>query len=150
MGFPLFRYSDLATVQSQCMNPRELRIGNFIRAAGAIVQVVAIDSEEEDDIEIREESKKVVKVKLSELAIEPIYIDRDLLISYCGFDRRGRLVIDIDLYFYFLQENEGHIVMMSKNSEPIIHFWDVKTVHQLQNLYHAFKGRELSTSFHQP
>ena len=139
----------LETVQCQLMNPRELRIGNYVMAGGVIMEVVAIDSKAENDIEIRSPRNNIIRVRLSDGKVTPLLIDRELLTSCCGFDDMGRLIIDIDVYLYFLQENDGYIILMSKGGAPIIHFWDVRAIHQLQNLYYSFKGRELPTYFHQ-
>ncbi len=128
------------------MDPKELRIGNCIYADGRIVEVVAIDGKQ-NDIEVRTQDNDVFKAKIDKVEIKPILLSEEDTHACCGFDQDGLLLLGIDAHSYFLKMNHDHIILLNKLGKPLIHFWDVKAVHQLQNLFYALKGKELAVSF---
>jgi hypothetical protein len=131
------------------MDPKELRIGNRIRANGRIVEVIAIDSPEEDDIEICSLDGMIVKAKLSHLDIQPILLTEDIAKTCCGFmDGYMEFMTKQEKLYFKLQE--AHVVLMNSKREVMIHFWEIKTLHGLQNLYFAITKKEMQISFTQP
>ncbi|MDR3680635.1 MAG: hypothetical protein P4L41_11780 [Flavipsychrobacter sp.] len=124
------------------MNIQELRIGNFIKARSTVGQVVAIENET-CSIAIKA-SAGLIEGTYADLAIEPIDLQRDMLVQCCGFDAAGIIKIDVPPRSFYLQENDGHIILMGSEPGsgylPLIHFWDIKTLHQLQRLYNVLNN----------
>jgi hypothetical protein len=128
------------------MNPKELRIGNCVYVDERIVEVVAIDGKE-NKIEVRSPKNEVTIVYLDKVKISAIALSVDRLQQCCGFDGNGVLELGIDSHAYYLKMNKDHVILLDKQEIPVIHFWDVKYVHQLQNLFFALKGSELPVRF---
>ena len=126
------------------MNSRELRIGNYVEVDHVIAEVVAIYNNEHD-IAILVLPNKVIKIN-AEKAV-PVALSIDFLIRHCNFDHNGRHILGMDHHRYFLRFHKGYILLSDRKDEPIIHFWDIRHLHQLQNLYHALKGREIEIVF---
>ena len=127
------------------MNTRELRIGNYVQVGGEIKPVDGICSEKEDHIQVRTAQNKLLDVSLDQ--VKPIPLHGQLLIKCCEFDEEGTHTIGIDHDRHYLRVEDGYIVLLNKQKEALIHFWDVKTLHQLQNLYYALKGKEMEIAF---
>ncbi|MBS1584627.1 MAG: hypothetical protein JSS82_03700 [Bacteroidetes bacterium] len=140
-------YSDgTAFLGPLLMDPKELRIGNRIRANGRIVEVMAIDSPEEDDIEVRSLEGLIVKAKLSHLDIQPILLTEEIAQTCCGFmDGYMQFMTRQEQLYFKLQD--AHVVLLNSKREPMIHFWEIKTLHGLQNLYFAITRQEMKISF---
>ena len=127
------------------MNSRELRIGNYVEVEDEVAEVVAIIDSDENKIRVRIGLGPVIEIN-SDMA-NPIILTTDFLVSHCHFDDMGRHILGIDHHRYFLRFYDGYILLSDKRDEPIIHFWDVRHLHQLQNLYHALKGKEIEIDF---
>ena len=127
------------------MNIQELRIGNFIRVQSTAGQVAAIENE--TSFVAIKTSAGLIEGKYADLNIEPIYLERNMLVQCCGFDAAGIIKIDVPPRSFYLQENDGHIILMGSapgsSYLPLIHFWDIKTLHQLQRLYNVLNSGEL-------
>lgn len=124
------------------MNTRELRIGNYVAVDGATAAVDAICSKKDGYIEIKTNGQNIREVTLTD--IKPIPLTNELLNNCCEFDNNGRHVIGIDDHRHFLKIQNGYVVLMNRKFEDMIHFWDVQSLHQLQNLYFALKGEEMT------
>ncbi|HXS35384.1 MAG TPA: hypothetical protein VN721_01690 [Flavipsychrobacter sp.] len=127
------------------MDPKGLKIGNFVKTRYGVGEVVAMESVEHVYIEIKT-IKKIILGKFLDLDIEPILLTRDVLITCCSFDKAGRLKLDIDNRLFYLKENNGHIILQDSDFIPLIHFWNVVCLHQVQNMYYIFKGQNLAIS----
>src|SRR5579872_1200338 len=87
------------------MDFTELRIGNFVKTKQGVVEIVAIENNNQDYIEIKTIDEFIL-VNIKELLIEPIPLTRDILIGCCGFDKSGKLKINLNAHLYFLREND--------------------------------------------
>ena len=123
------------------MNSIEIRIGNYVEMESEVVKVVAICCKEDGRVEVQDKHHNNHKVSINSLT--PISLNRELLATHCSFDKYAKHVIGIDQHRYYLKFKDGYIVLLNQENEAIIHFWDVKQLHQLQNLYFALKGREM-------
>lgn len=126
------------------MNSAELRTGNLIEVNGQIVQVKEVCSAEKQVTAVTPDDKQI-KTRASEVV--PISLESGPLTRYCEVDEYGYIIVGIDKHRYYLQIKDGYIVLLSQDGEPLIHFWDVRYIHQLQNLYHALKGQEMAVVF---
>lgn len=122
------------------MEAKDLRIGNYVSIEGQITEVVAICDTNHDVVEVKMPEARVVELSLRE--ITPVKLDDEVL-QKAVFDKHGRHVIGIDNHSYYLKLYDGYIVLLNKKNDPVIHFWDVRYLHQLQNLYFALKGKEM-------
>jgi hypothetical protein len=126
------------------MDSGELRAGNLIEVEGLIVRVADVCNAEKEITAVTPDDKKITT---SMSAVKPISLADRALEQYCNLDEDGYIVVGIDSHRYYLKIKDGYIILLSRNSEPLIHFWDVRYVHQLQNLYHALKGQEMAIVF---
>ena len=125
------------------MNSLNLRIGNYVETEDSVVEIVAVHGQDRD-IMVRLPSKKITGIK--PVTIKPILLAPDMLVRNCGFDHNCKHVIGIDYERYHLWFANGYITLSNKKNVPVIHFWDVRHLHQLQNLYFALKGEEIKIS----
>lgn len=122
------------------MTVQELKIGNFVKVGNVAGEVVAIENDQDNTISVKI-ANSIIKSKLAD--IEPVPLERNMLIKCCGFDKSGKLKLDISDRVFYIYEKEGHIILMDKENIPLVHFWEIKTLHQLQRLYYALSGRDL-------
>lgn len=133
------------------MTANELRIGNIVHCPGQILPITAIDSDRELD------SKAACSVRLGSLVatwldqLKPIPLSKEWL-SRAGFDKRivridrhggedwfdiSTVMVNDDVdnpeWRYLFTMNGGSLIV-------------VQYVHQLQNLYFALAGEELTIS----
>jgi len=127
------------------MDTKDLRIGNILYANGEIAKVVAIDGTAENDfvIHINHGRDKVIKVKDSVIDIEPILLSDDFVTQLGLFDETGTMKFAVNTSNYKLRRRNGHVVLLNEKSETLVHFWDVKYLHKLQNLYYILAKEEL-------
>jgi hypothetical protein len=123
------------------MKAKDLRIGNYVEVDGMMLRVVSISNNGETHIEVKTPQNKKMEVAINE--IKPIPLADDMLISNCQFDENGMHTIGLDEHRYYLKIQDGYIVLLNQQEDPLIHFWDVRYLHSLQNLYHALKGKEM-------
>jgi hypothetical protein len=125
------------------MKANELRIGNLvIDRKGQICKVERIEKE-------FEECKILSNTALTHLPVEPIPLTEEILVNWCGF-KKG-ILFDTILY---LSNANWHIslkdsVYQLNYKENPKNQWipvciNLKHVHQLQNLYFALTGEELT------
>jgi len=128
------------------MDPKDLRIGNFLYAERDIVVVVAIDGKEENefDVYVGNGHGKVIKVRPSQMDIKPIPLSDDFVVQQALFDEFGKMRFAVKGEQYSLRRINGHVVLFSARNEPMIHFWEVKYLHRLQNLYYVLAKEELN------
>lgn len=124
------------------MELKELKIGNYVRIGIKVGTVVAI---EEENIRLAIPGE-IVTIPFKKESISAIPLSRNLVIQCCGFDDYGRLLFDMDHRLYYLQEHDGHILLLDNKCFPLIHFWEIKTLHQLQNTYALFKASILAVN----
>ncbi len=104
------------------MKASDLRVGNWVSKHGEYYQIT---------------SATIVSLERGESDAEPIPLTEEWLLKF-GFKRHpnysywfcGRIILVIDNGVYFLCDVDMRI--------------DIKYVHQLQNLYHALTGEELT------
>jgi len=125
------------------MDARNLKIGNYVYANEEIVEVIAVDGTDENDIEIKVSDGVILKGTPGELKIAPIKLTPLILTELCGFDSDGLYVLGIDKDLYYLKFHIDHITLLMESMEPLIHFWDVQYLHQLQNLYYSLRTKEM-------
>lgn len=125
------------------MNAENLRVGNYVKANGFISEVVAITRDEVECIKVRKEDDEIVTLKLTDIQFEPIPLDKHLLKTCCGFDEGNRIVAN-NVYLQYTERNNKYVILENDKREALIHFWDVKSLHQLQNLYFALAGVEMA------
>jgi len=124
------------------MNTRELRIGNYVEIEGLITKIVSIGGKKDNHVEIKTLHNHIIETKMNALA--PVPLTNDFLFKCCEFDKEGKHTIGIDHHRHYLKIQDGYIVLMNEKNEILIQFWDVKYLHQLQNLYFALKGKEMA------
>jgi hypothetical protein len=129
------------------MDTNDLRIGNYVKVNGEIVIVDGICGSGGDGeyIQTKKLHDQFEEVKISDVASIPL--EGELLIKCCEFDKEGHHIIGIDQHRHYLKMEGGYIVLLNKEKSPLIHFWDIKSLHQLQNLYYALKGKEMQVVF---
>ncbi|OJW82202.1 MAG: hypothetical protein BGO69_16540 [Bacteroidetes bacterium 46-16] len=127
------------------MDPKDLRIGNLVYADGEIAVVVAIDGKEKNDFDIYigNSHGKVIKARLSTIDIKPILLADKFVAKLGLFDEFGKLKLNLKGENYSLRRQNGHVVLYSSRGESMIHFWEVKYLHRLQNLYYVLSKEEL-------
>ena len=124
------------------MKALEFRIGNFVDIDGAIAMINAINSDgDHSSAEVLTTKGQILKVHT--VAIKPVVLTTDILVKNCGFNNSGRLKIGVNDHIYYLEYSNGYISLLSRESEPVIYFMDIRNLHQLQNLYYALKGVEM-------
>jgi hypothetical protein len=127
------------------MNSTELRIGNYVEIEGVTVVVVAIYENQENDLEVKIPQGRLSRVR--SVNANPIRLTADLLKRVCGFDEQGRYIIGIDNHRYYLKIENSYILLLNNKNETIIHFWDVRYLHMLQNLFYGLKGSEIPVNY---
>ena len=123
------------------MNTREIRIGNYVEVKGRIVKVDSILGDGKEEVEIVTPEQKLETVKIAE--VKPVPLTGDILMKCCEFDTTGKHIIGIDDHRHYLKLKDGYVTLLNNKYEDMIHFWDVQSLHQLQNLYFALKGKEM-------
>ena len=118
------------------------KIGNFIKVNNTLGEVISLTNGPDSMIVIKT-AHKTLEGMLINFLIEPVPLQREMLIESCGFDGDGTLKINIKGRDFYLQEKQGHIILLGKDAMPLIHFWDVKYLHLLQNLYYALIEQHL-------
>jgi translation elongation factor P/translation initiation factor 5A len=131
-------------IKTHSMNSKDLRIGNYVEAEGMICEVMAV-TEGGTHIEVRTPQGKTMEVSTAE--VKSIMLSDELLMTNCGFDKDGLHVIGIDHHRYYLKIQDGYIVLLNQEGDSLIHFWDIRSLHQLQNLYNSLKGKEMKIFF---
>lgn len=133
------------------MKANELRIGNLVEACGVICKLHSLT---EDAFYCRPLKKSDVK-KISSVAIydfKPIQLTEEWLIKF-GFKKE--VLSDGSAYYYTLDLNDDKYCDLSiSNGDkngcieitlfPYEEWFRYKHVHQLQNLYFALTGKELT------
>lgn len=127
------------------MNTKEIRIGNYVEVKGKIVKVDSILGDGKEQVEVVTSEQKTMTVKIDEVL--PIPLTGDILMKCCKFDKVGRHIIGIDDHRHYLQLKDGYVSLLNNKYEDMIQFWDVQSLHQLQNLYFALKGEEMIAVF---
>ena len=127
------------------MDPKDLRIGNLLYAEHEIVIVVAIDGKEDNefDVYVGNGHGKVIKVRPSQMNIRPIPLTDDFVLRQGLFDEFGKMKFSVKGEQFSLRRMNGHVVLFSNSNESMIHFWEVKYLHRLQNLYYVLAKEEL-------
>ena len=126
------------------MNYSQLRVGNYLLACGEIAKLLAIDTSNHTiDIAAISTPEILKTVCVSEAGY--ITLIKDLLTQCCGFtDIHYGCILHAGKYELLYREHaRNELILMHEASRPLIYFWDIKSLHQLQNLYHQFKGGEL-------
>jgi hypothetical protein len=127
------------------MDPKDLRIGNLLYADNEVVVVVAIDGKEENDFDIYVGNGhgNVIKVKPSSMEVSPIPLADDYVVQLGIFNEFGKLKFATKDDNYTLRRQNGHVVLYDGQNSSMIHFWEVKYLHRLQNLYYVLAKEEL-------
>jgi len=116
------------------MDSKELRIGNYVYFKGVEVDVFSIEKNPID-------WERVNGVRCEEnyvSAIKPIPLTEEWLLKF-GFDSNG-------WKGEFIKYAEGYIYLFGEESCIFAQAYkiEIKHVHQLQNLYFALTGEELT------
>ena len=122
------------------MKAQNLRIGNYIKAKGLICEIVSINKDEVQCQCFKDNNNEHISLVLAD--IQSIPLNEKVLKECCGFDTEKRLVAK-NTYLQYTPNNDHYIILENDKKESLIHFWDIKTLHQLQNLYYALAGTEL-------
>lgn len=123
------------------IKPSDLRIGNLINSPNGIISVSGIET---DFNEFSEGEETVNDFLISNL--NPIQLTEEWLLKF-GFQYNGKVLI---LKFKDGVFDEGNCIEYFKGRDYTeIKFGyygnsKIKYVHQLQNLYHALTGEELT------
>jgi len=129
------------------MDLKDLKIGNFVSVKNEIVEVVAIDAKEEETvIGIKFPDDKMLNGTQSELHVKPIKLTSVPLREYCGFDKDGYCKLYFDKYTFYFKIQGDHIILCGEDKRPLVHFWEIVNLHQLQNLYFSLKGEQMQVN----
>ena len=123
------------------MNTKEIRIGNYVEVKGQVAKVDSILGDGKEEVEVITSDEKLLTAKIAD--VQPIPLNGNILMKCCKFDKVGRHIIGIDDHRHFLQLKDGYVALLNNKYEDMIQFWDVRSLHQLQNLYFALKGEEM-------
>lgn len=131
------------------MDTKDLRIGNILYADSEIATVVGIDGEDDNNFVIRLDhgNDKVIQVKPSVIDIRPIPLGDDFVLGLGLFDELGNLKFSNKTDKFKLRRTNGHVILLNDRNETMVHFWDVKYLHRLQNLYYILSKQELEINW---
>lgn len=127
------------------MQLKELRIGNYILVNTNIAKVRCIDSIHDNKVQVELTDKKLQEISIQE--ISPIPLDNETLVDCCNFNASQTHIVGADNHYYTLRLKDGHIILQDEQQNPMIHFWDIVSLHQLQNLYYSLKKTEMKVHF---
>lgn len=130
------------------LKAEELRIGNFV--VEEVLGNVPVVGIEENSIWVGVKNMDITrmvtdqKYHISLIEIKPILLTRDLLVD-CGFSPRRKdgcflKIPNTNLTFYY---NEG-VISIEDNDWLEEKLQNINHLHQLQNLYFALTGEELT------
>ena len=135
------------------MKASELRIGNFISSCFPISVVIGIDDEGVIDTAYYEHGKGVDYTSewhSNEGSINPIPLTEEWLVKF-GFSSSENVFLNLefkkdDTEFCIMPITDGVLSegMQIPAYELSVLMPHIKHVHQLQNLYHALTGEELT------
>jgi len=129
------------------MDLKDLKIGNFVSVKNEIVEVVAIDAKEEETvIGIKFPDDKMFNGTQSDLHVKPIKLTDVPLNEYCGFDKDGYCKLHFAKYTFYFKIHGDHIILCGEDKKPLVHFWEIVNLHQLQNLYFSLKGEQMEVN----
>lgn len=130
------------------INISELRVGNIV--------LYAQDNDELPVLKIDGDSKTVcldlllgLNIELNERDIDPIFLTPEWL-AKCGFDYRTddrvwAIQVGNNSYLEFDDQMLCGVTPETWRDQCPIYIWaDVKSIHQLQNLFFALTGEELN------
>jgi len=119
------------------MKANELRIGNLVSNDGCLNTIENLMSDGVCTLKTMQGNFIHAKYDL----IKPIPLTEEWLVKF-GFEKDGDdLVLDTDLFLLVSYNDDDFVHLKSNNLETII---SIKYVHQLQNLYFALTGEELT------
>jgi len=111
------------------------------------VRVVAIDAKEENTvIEIKFLNGEIERGTEDELQTRPIKLADVPLAECCDFDKEGYSKISFDKYVFYFKLQGNHIILCGEDKKPLVHFWEIIYLHQLQNLYFSLKGEDMTVN----
>lgn len=125
------------------INANELRMGNLIEKDNVIYKFLSLEQNHASTSEYRFYWVETLDGKLGKYYsshFNPIPITPEIL-EKCGFDRNCILKISQGLN---IEWSYGKEVWLTKEGEVIYEFENTQHLHQLQNLYFALTGEELT------
>lgn len=130
------------------MEPTELRIGNFIQYNSpdhsiCFDLVVGINYSDDFHVHMVElHGRTPININgISPIPITPEWLER------LGFEREEQKISNCDVYkkgFYKIHVNPFGTIYFSHYTMGGFYLSELKSIHQLQNLYHALTGQELT------
>lgn len=114
------------------INPKELRIGNKVFLQNEVVTIAEL---EKAGATFEENGFVAVYDYLTPIPLNPEWLQR------MSFDQSGEAFELGDLPIDFKIEKEGDYLYWNQSELPDV---QIKNVHQLQNLYFALTGEELT------
>ena len=130
------------------MKASELRVDNLVNYEGRVCEVITIS--QNGDLELayldRPPSDPFILTELDILEIEPIPLTEDWLIKL-GFDKERNAHDTTDLYIHDIISLSNKGDYFSCAIHTLLTYplpTKIKNVHQLQNLYFALTGEELT------
>jgi hypothetical protein len=126
------------------MDFHELRIGNLVQYGDTIVQVSSVYAVRELIEVQKKDGVGIMSIPFE--GVKPVSLSPTVLCHHFNFDEDACLPIELRDAKCYLKLHNGYIALLNNKSESLIHFWDVRYVHQLQNLYYALKGTDMQPS----
>ena len=134
------------------MDARELRIGNLVTDEyGTNIQVESINNEGvnlyiEDDGNYPECTTQWVEPEYSFDKLRPILLTEEKFLMFGAMKDKSEWPYvphnkEKDTRFYLV---DGFVQLTKGECSPLMNFKHIKSVHQLQNLYFALTGLELT------
>lgn len=127
------------------MQLKELRIGNYVLVDNNIAKVRCIDSIHDNKVQVELAGKELHEISIKE--ISPIPLNDETLMDCCNFNASQTDIVGADNHSYTLKLKDGHIILQDEKQNPMIHFWDITSLHQLQNLYYSLKKADMKVQF---
>ena len=128
----------------------ELRLGNWVLEVDEFSRIYSLDSGgttfwKINDINVHKETLRVLETH--EQRFKSIELSMSLLVNSCGFAKNGfgcRLYLNnTDELFYGTQDN---VLRYQTRGSGFTRNFDIKYLHQLQNLFFSLTGKELEVA----
>ena len=130
------------------IQPKELRIGNYVNVFDKIDEIKSIDENEHGGFcKFKNNPYQYYLCHNGEALIKPIILTEEILLKF-GFSSRGTFWLDLYLdektKFTLGWHLDGRIDFEISINKIYFDISHIKHIHQLQNLFYSLTGEELT------